>query len=168
MPIPADEFDVEKFTKLMQMTTSGDGEALNAIRMANAMLKRLNMNWADLLKGKITIVNDPFGSIPAAPVARPAPPPRPTYQPPPPPPPPPPPTRYTRDTATVERFFDVLEMATLSYGAQVRFDQIRTEWNVKRDSRMTDSDYTWLEQMVKHNVSQSTGGGRRKKPKTLF
>ena len=44
----------EKFTRLMIMTTSSfDGEALNAIRMANAMLAEHNFNWEDFISGKM-------------------------------------------------------------------------------------------------------------------
>lgn len=47
-----DKFDL--FLKLMMMTTSDvDGEALVALRKANAMLAEQNMNWEELLKAKV-------------------------------------------------------------------------------------------------------------------
>jgi hypothetical protein len=49
-------FDFDRFIKLMMMTTSDqDGEALTAMRKANALLAGLNRNWEELLKGKITV-----------------------------------------------------------------------------------------------------------------
>lgn len=49
--------DYKMFLKLMNLTQSSfDGEALNAIRMANAVLARTNMGWEDLLKGKIVMI----------------------------------------------------------------------------------------------------------------
>lgn len=43
--------NIETFTKLMMMTTSPhDGEALNAIRMANAMLNKHKLNWQDVTR----------------------------------------------------------------------------------------------------------------------
>lgn len=49
--------DKERFLKLMMMTTSdADGEALNALRMANAMLKAEKKTWDDVLTQE-TVVN---------------------------------------------------------------------------------------------------------------
>lgn len=43
--------DLDKFIKVMLMTTSThDGEVLNAIRMANAMLVEQNINWREFLE----------------------------------------------------------------------------------------------------------------------
>jgi hypothetical protein len=43
--------NVEMLTKLMMMTTSShDGEALNAIRMANQMLSKHKLSWQDVTK----------------------------------------------------------------------------------------------------------------------
>jgi hypothetical protein len=42
-----------RFIKLMMMTTSDmDGEALTALRMANAMLAEDNLNWEEFCNGK--------------------------------------------------------------------------------------------------------------------
>jgi hypothetical protein len=91
--------------KLLKMTSSSnDGEALVAIRKANALLISAGWDWDKLLAGKIRVAADPFAGLqtphnptedgfaprppprPAAP--RPPPPPRSTYQAPPAPPPP--------------------------------------------------------------------------------
>lgn len=45
--------DVERFTKLMMLTTSDqDGEALSALRMANKMLRASGKNWEAFIAGK--------------------------------------------------------------------------------------------------------------------
>lgn len=60
---------LDKLIKLMKMTTaSNDGEALNAVRMANAMLTRLKADWERLLRGKVTVIEDPFSRIATPPV----------------------------------------------------------------------------------------------------
>ena len=52
--------DYKMFLKLMSLTTSEfNGEALNAIRMANSVLARTNQTWEDLLKGKIVMIAPP-------------------------------------------------------------------------------------------------------------
>lgn len=52
----------DKFIKLMMMTTSShDGEVLNAIRMANAMLGEMNNNWEELLRGKVRMEAESTG-----------------------------------------------------------------------------------------------------------
>jgi len=60
------KLDLDKLIKLMKMTTSSmDGEALTAIRMANSWLTRNNYDWEAVLRGKITVIADPFGDAPA-------------------------------------------------------------------------------------------------------
>lgn len=105
--------DVETLSlliKMMGMTTAAeDPIALMAIRKANEHLKKLGTDWDELLRGKITVIGDPFKGLqnplaegkegpryghgasvpqrPAPAAPRPAPPPpqpRPAYQPPPP------------------------------------------------------------------------------------
>lgn len=97
MTAPDDKI-LEKLIKLMKMTTSSnDGEALTAVRMANGILARDGYAWETLLRGKITVIGDPFAgkddafTFPAtarkpkgwqpAPAPRPAPPPPPRPQP---------------------------------------------------------------------------------------
>jgi hypothetical protein len=53
----------ELLIKLLGMTTAGDNEALVAIRKANALLTAAGWSWEQLIRGKITIVEDPFNSI---------------------------------------------------------------------------------------------------------
>jgi hypothetical protein len=97
------DLKLETLIKVLMMTTSEtDGEALAAIRRANSMLKTASVDWDGLLRGKVTVVADPFDSI-AVPQSTPSRyntnvtvPPQPTRQPPPPPfrsSKPPPPTR---------------------------------------------------------------------------
>jgi hypothetical protein len=52
--------------KLLRMTESEhDGETLNAVRMANALLNRHNANWDEVLRGKVPMIDaDPFGTSP--------------------------------------------------------------------------------------------------------
>ncbi|KKM21580.1 hypothetical protein LCGC14_1633980 [marine sediment metagenome] len=53
----------EKFIKLMKITTSpSEGEAVNAIRMANSLLLEANLDWDDFLRGKAKIVGGSVSS----------------------------------------------------------------------------------------------------------
>ena len=50
--------------KLLGMTTSNnDGEALNAIRKANLLMKSAGWTWADLISKKIKIIENPFTGL---------------------------------------------------------------------------------------------------------
>lgn len=52
-------FDYGKLAKVMQLTQSPiDGEALAALRMANAMLAKVNLNWAELIKNDFEVPED--------------------------------------------------------------------------------------------------------------
>ena len=65
MPTNTEGFSYQRLIKLLGMTTSpNDGEALVAIRKANAELDRLGKTWAEFIMSKITVVADPFGSVP--------------------------------------------------------------------------------------------------------
>jgi hypothetical protein len=76
--------------KLLKMTTSNnDGEALTAMRKANALLLTAGWDWDKLIAGKIKVVEDPFKSVmdpfayrDSGPRPRPAPPPQPKQAPP--------------------------------------------------------------------------------------
>jgi len=89
----------ELLLKCLKMTTSdNDGEALAAMRRANALLVSAGWTWDKLIAAKIVVVGDPFASIavpkndtsdrgpmpftPPSPRRTPAPPPRPTPPPP--------------------------------------------------------------------------------------
>lgn len=51
--------------KLLRMTaSSNDGEALIAMRKANELLAKFGGDWDTLLRGKVTIIADPFGDLP--------------------------------------------------------------------------------------------------------
>lgn len=51
--------------KLLNLTASPtDGEALSAMRKANSKIASMGLSWDDLLLGKVTIIADPFASIP--------------------------------------------------------------------------------------------------------
>lgn len=60
----------ELLLKMLNMTTAdNDGQALVAIRKANALLASAGWTWEKLLSGKITVVEDPFSKV-AAPTAQ--------------------------------------------------------------------------------------------------
>lgn len=60
------DLKLDTFIKVLLMTTSDtDGEALAAIRRANSMLRNAHIDWEKLLRGKVTVVADPFNDIPA-------------------------------------------------------------------------------------------------------
>ena len=148
MALTNDDFDLAKFIKLMKMTTATtDGEALNAVRMANAMLKRNGHDWEALLKGKITIVNDPFGSIPTPPPAKAAPPPRPAPQPTA-QPAAQPAARHFRDVAIVRGWFTILtsNSSLLTSYVNTAINRIYNDWTAYQ--ALTDSEYNWLEAEV--------------------
>lgn len=111
MPDDTPQLNFELVIKLLKMTTSSnDAEALVAVRKANDAVKRAGWDWERLLRGKVTVIADPFSGPTAAapsdiysrgnrpppptPPRRPAPtppprpqaPPQPRYSPPPPPP----------------------------------------------------------------------------------
>lgn len=52
--------DFEIFIKLMMLSTSpNDGEALTALRKANAKLHSIGRNWEELLRGKVAVSDFP-------------------------------------------------------------------------------------------------------------
>jgi hypothetical protein len=55
----------KRLLALLRMTESGaDNEALTALRMANALLKKEGWDWERLLTAKIKVIGDPWASIP--------------------------------------------------------------------------------------------------------
>lgn len=145
-----DDFDLAKFIKLMKMTTATtDGEALNAIRMANAMLRRNGHDWDNLLRNKITIIADPFTSIPEPP--KPAEPPqKPTWPSQPsfykPPPSRPKPQRHSGvGAAKVVAYITILQRSSssLDQSEQTTLNRITTEWN--QYIGLFNIDHDWLE-----------------------
>lgn len=62
-------FSLSKLIKLLKLTTSdNNAEALLAMRKANDELRKLNLDWEGLLKGKITVIGDPFAEATRPPV----------------------------------------------------------------------------------------------------
>jgi hypothetical protein len=60
-------------TKLMKLTTSSnDSEALLAMRKANEQVAKFGGDWETILKGKITVIGDPFASVTRPPVNAPS------------------------------------------------------------------------------------------------
>lgn len=116
--------------KLLKMTTSSnDGEALNAIRMANHALSKFGGDWERLLRGKVTVIGaDPFDKIPDPPRA--APKPQPAYR----APPPPPTHTSTSQCSLIENYLDILEFVTLSPATQAQINQIQTAYNTSKKS----------------------------------
>lgn len=61
--------NLELLIKLLKLTTSSnDGEALLASRKANEVLGKFGGDWEALLRGKVTVIADPFAAA-ATPVA---------------------------------------------------------------------------------------------------
>jgi len=53
-----------KLIKLLKMTTStNDNEALMFVRKANDELKKFGGDWDTLLRGKVTVIGDPFDGL---------------------------------------------------------------------------------------------------------
>lgn len=65
---PDDLPNLPLLIKLLKMTTSSnDGEALMAIRKANEQLKKFGGDWEALLRGKVTMITNPFAGNPSGP-----------------------------------------------------------------------------------------------------
>jgi hypothetical protein len=61
-----------KLIKLLKMTTSSnDAEALAFLRKANLELAKFGGDWESLLRGKVTVIGDPFEGVSAPSVASP-------------------------------------------------------------------------------------------------
>lgn len=84
MPKPESAL-LSKLIKLLNLTTSpNQGEALSAVSMANNLVAKLGTTWDELLTGKVTLIADPFTSIPEPPKSAASAPPAYTPSPPPP------------------------------------------------------------------------------------
>lgn len=56
----------ELLIKLLKMTTSSnDGEALTALRKATTLMTSAGWDWEKLIRGKITVIEDPFKDAPS-------------------------------------------------------------------------------------------------------
>lgn len=79
---PKDLPNLGMLIKLLKMTTSPhDGEALTAVRKANEALVKFGGDWESLLRGKVTVIGDPFAGMEAPPPPRAAAPPPPPQAP---------------------------------------------------------------------------------------
>lgn len=59
------ELNLEHIIKFLGMTqSSNDAEAVMFMRKANERLKAAGWDWDKLLRGKVTIIEDPFKSVP--------------------------------------------------------------------------------------------------------
>lgn len=71
-PLPKEELLI----KLLKMTTSpNDAESLVALRKANELLRSAGWDWEKLVRGKITVIADPFKDLakpPESPLHHPA------------------------------------------------------------------------------------------------
>ena len=57
--------NLEILIKLMKLSaSSNDAEALLAVRKANEQLTKFGGDWERLLRGKVTVIGDPFLSMP--------------------------------------------------------------------------------------------------------
>lgn len=55
------QVNLELLIKLLKLTTSSnDGESLSAMRKANQQIEKVGGDWETLLRGKVTIIADPF------------------------------------------------------------------------------------------------------------
>jgi hypothetical protein len=115
-----------------------DPEALTALRMATAQLKKWGWTWESILKGKIKIMPDPFASIPM-PTAQtggsmhhaPA--------------PPPPPKQFdNRDE--IEKFLEKVMLKKLPRDINLRLASIERTWNA--NGFLLWKDYDFLRQQA--------------------
>lgn len=148
----SDDFPLDKFIKLLNMLrdTTSDNEKIAAIRLCNAMLARNGLDWEKFARSKITIVNDPFGSIPEPPKAQAAP--QPTahaYQ------PAPPSQRRRQDAAKVDSWITTLttNRHDLATWYQQRLDTIVIDWQ-HHSPMIHDTDYQWLDNRVTDFIPQ--------------
>jgi hypothetical protein len=135
----SDPPNLDTIIKLMGMTGSmHDPEALTALRMATAQLKKWGWTWESILRGKIKIMPDPFASIPM-PAAQtggsmhhaPA--------------PPPPPKQFdNRDE--IEKFLEKVMLKKLPRDINLRLASIERTWNA--NGFLLWKDYDFLRQQA--------------------
>jgi hypothetical protein len=60
------DINIQMLIKLLRMTESPhDGEALNAMRMANSLLNKHNTDWDAVMRGAVPMIDaDPFAAAP--------------------------------------------------------------------------------------------------------
>lgn len=109
-------FDYAKLAKLMQLTQSSmDGEALAALRMANAMLAKVNLNWAELIKNDFEVPEDNLIALRAGEHDR-------TF----------PPSYEQARQSDIEEIFAMLMTADIEQGFMQVLQSIFSQYNRKR------------------------------------
>jgi len=128
--------------KVLKMTTSShDGEALSAIRMANDLLRRWGWEWEAIMNGKVKILPDPFANIPMPVQSGGS-----RYQAAPPAPPPPPKTFDNRDE--IEKYFDKINTPgrKIPHDIAKQLASIERAWNA--NGHLIWKDYDFLRQQA--------------------
>lgn len=152
--------------KLLKMTTSThDQEALSAMRLANMQLLKLGTDWEDLLNGKVTLIADPFTSVPdlpqqapaATPFHRPQTPPRPTA-----PPQPPPQPIPMRDATLVQPRLDAFMFVTVPPSVTIRINRIEQAW--LQNKQLSPGDWSELRGLSDSYAPLKTKRKRRTTP----
>lgn len=118
--------DLDTIIKLMGMTgSSHDAEALSALRMATARLKKWGWTWEAMLRGKVKVMPNPFAGIPTVVAGQSGA----TYMRPTPTPPPPPKQYDNRDE--IEKYFDKVNMPgkKIPFDIAQRLASIERTWN---------------------------------------
>lgn len=119
--------------KLMGMTgSSHDAEALSALRMATAQLKKWGWTWEDMLRGKIKIMPDPFANIPNLQQGAPRGPMRSA----------PPPPKVYDNRNEIEGYFDKVMFKKLPESINQRIASIHRTWNA--NGQLIYGDYDFL------------------------
>ena len=63
MAQPASDLNLDLLIKMMGMTQSdNDNQALVALRKANSFVSKIDGGWDSLLRGKVTVIADPFAA----------------------------------------------------------------------------------------------------------
>lgn len=165
-PVDLEGTTLDKLIKMMRLTESDtDAEALAALRAANRLIRNLKTDWDAVLRGKISIIADPFGGIPVVTKSQPAPPPpppppRPAPQPqpaqswtpnpprprpaPPPPPPPKPKVFPHTDATEINGYFAMVKMRKWSKTTLNRIINIQQDW--RQFHGLDHTDYDFLKQ----------------------
>jgi hypothetical protein len=132
---PQDPPDLGTIIKLMGMTGSAhDAEALSALRMATARLKKWGWTWDSILRGKIKIMPDPFANVPMpATTSRTSSGSRYT---------PPPPPKQFDNQAEIDGYFTKLEFKTLPTSVNKQIADIERKW--KANGHLDYGDYNLL------------------------
>jgi len=112
-----------RFIKLMGMTGSiHDGEALNALRMANAILAETGMSWEEFIKGRVTVQMVQMG--------QPSPPPR--------------SGKIYKDAEEIDECFEILLEGRLSESFRGFVESVHSFWQER--GYLTEAQYKAIRQ----------------------